>query len=47
MIVSDTTPLSSFLRIGQVELLFTVFHEIHIPKAVADELDRGERLIGD
>ncbi len=46
MIVSNTTPLSVFLRVGRPDLLAQVFGTITIPDAVANELDRGVHLVG-
>ena len=39
MIVSNTTPLSNFLHLGQTSLLQQIFKEIHIPEAVKKEID--------
>ena len=46
MIVSNTTPLSSLLRIDRQGLLSALYGKIVIPQAVADELDRGEFRVG-
>lgn len=46
MIVSNTTPLSCFLRIDRTDLVGTLFPDLMIPGAVAGELDRGSRLVG-
>src|SRR5258708_13237357 len=46
MIVSDTTPLSVFLRIDRVDLLVSLFSEIIIAEAVAAELDHGHAAFG-
>lgn len=39
MIVSNTTPLSNFLHLGQTSLLEQIFKEIHIAEAVKKEID--------
>ena len=41
MIVSNTTPLSSLLKIGQVGLLERLYGRVAIPTEVADELDQA------
>lgn len=56
IVVSDTTPLISLLKINRLELLERLFGEVMIPKAVFDELtvdqrfrteaDQADRLIG-
>ena len=38
IVVSDTTPLISFLKIGRMELLERLFGRVLIPQAVYDEL---------
>ena len=38
MVVSDTTAITSLLKIGEVELLRTLFKEVLIPQAVQVEL---------
>lgn len=38
IIVSDTTPIISILKIDRLDLLKSIFSEIMIPKAVFDEL---------
>ncbi len=47
LVVADTTPLSCLLRIGRTDILRTLFSDIRVPTAVADELDRGGALVGD
>ena len=39
MIVSNTTPISNFLHLGQMEILKTIFKELHIPMAVYSEIE--------
>ena len=39
MIVSNTTPISNFLHLGQMEILKTIFKKLHIPMAVHSEID--------
>jgi predicted nucleic acid-binding protein len=38
MIVSNTTPISNFLHLGQMEILKTIFKELHVPMAVHSEI---------
>lgn len=38
MIVSNTTPIICFLKIGRLDILKNIFHEITIPQAVYKEL---------
>lgn len=47
LIVADTTPVSCVVRIGRADLLTTLFPDVRIPTAVADELDRGLGVVGD
>ena len=46
LVVSNTTPVSNFIRIGRLALLGQVFGRIAIPTQVAEELDRGEHVLG-
>jgi hypothetical protein len=39
MIVSNTTPISNFLHLGQMEILKTIFKELHVPMAVHSEIE--------
>jgi len=39
MIISNTTPISNFLNIGQIDLLKRFFSTIHIPHAVYKEIN--------
>jgi predicted nucleic acid-binding protein len=39
VIVSNTTPLSNFLHLGQMEILKTIFKELHVPTAVHREIE--------
>ena len=41
IVVSDTSPLTALLTIGEVELLRQLFAEVIIPQAVRDELLRN------
>jgi predicted nucleic acid-binding protein len=41
-IMSDTTPLISLLKIGQLELLREVYQTIIIPEAVFAEIEKGK-----
>ncbi len=45
IVVSDTSPITSLLQIGQVELLATLYREVIIPEAVAEELRRGHSTL--
>ena len=42
IVVSDTTPLISLLKIGRLDLLKKLFGEIFIPQAVFNELTVDE-----
>lgn len=44
MVVSDTTPLISRLKIERLELLEKLFGNVLIPQAVYDELIADERF---
>ena len=39
MIVSNTTPISNFLHLGQIEILKKIFKELHVPMAVYSEIE--------
>ncbi len=39
MIVSNTTPISNFLHLGQMEILKKIFKELHVPMAVHREIE--------
>ena len=39
MIVSNTTPISNFLHLGRMEILKTIFKELHVPMAVHSEIE--------
>ena len=39
MIVSNTTPISNFLHLDQMEILKTIFKELHVPMAVHSEIE--------
>ena len=41
IVVSDTSPLSALAIVGQLSLLHTLYGQLIIPTAVADELRRG------
>src|SRR5262245_1951408 len=45
-VVSNTTPVSNFIRLGRLDLLGQAFGKIAIPTQVAEELDRGEHVLG-
>lgn len=44
IVVSDTTPLISLLKINHLDLLEILFGEVLIPQAVFDELTSDERF---
>jgi predicted nucleic acid-binding protein len=44
IVVSDTTPLITLLKVQHLELLKIYFGEVQIPKAVFDELTCDERF---
>ena len=43
IVVSDTTPLISLLKINRIDLLEKLFGDVLIPQAVFDELTVNER----
>ena len=47
IVVSDTTPLISLMKIGQLELINKLFGEIQIPDAVFDELVLNPRFVSE
>ena len=44
IVISDTTPLISLLKIKRVDLLKELFGEVLIPQAVFEELTIDERF---
>ena len=44
IVISDTTPLISLLKIKRIDLLEKLFGEVLIPQAVFDELTTDERF---
>lgn len=44
IVVSDTTPLISLLKINRIDLLEKLFGDVLIPQAVFDELTVNERF---
>ena len=44
IVVSDTTPLISLLKINRLDLLEKLFGRVLIPQAVCDELTRDKRF---
>lgn len=44
IVVSDTTPLISLMKIGQLELVHQLFGEVQIPNAVYEELVYNTRF---
>ena len=47
IVVSDTTPLISLMKIGQFELINKLFGEIQIPDAVFDELVLNPKFVSE
>ncbi len=47
IVVSDTTPLISLMKIGQLELVNRLFGEIQIPDAVFDELVSNPKYLSE
>ena len=47
IVVSDTSPLTALLTVGQAELLTKLFHEVIIPPAVETELRRSHPTLPD
>jgi hypothetical protein len=47
IIISDTSTLSCFARIGRLDLLQQLYGEIHVPEAVLVELRRAQHYFGD
>lgn len=45
IVISDTTPLISLMKVGQLELVQKLFGEIQIPQAVFDELTSNKRFL--
>ena len=44
IVISDTTPLISLLKIGRLDLLERLFEQVYIPSAVFNELTADERF---
>jgi predicted nucleic acid-binding protein len=44
IVISDTTPLISLMKIGQLDLVHRMFGEIQIPEAVFMELVSNRRF---
>lgn len=45
IVVSDTTPLISLLKINRIDLLEKLFGQVFIPQSVFDELTIDERFV--
>ncbi|MBD5545269.1 MAG: DNA-binding protein [Lachnospiraceae bacterium] len=45
IVVSDTTPIISIMKTGQLELLQKLFGIVYIPKAVYQELPENETFL--
>ena len=43
IVVSDTSPITTLLRVNHFHLLVTLFHEVIIPNGVREELLRGHQ----
>ncbi|WP_437672554.1 hypothetical protein [Sorangium sp. So ce131] len=46
LVVTNNTPVSHLLRIGQLPLLELLFGRVLVPAQVVDELDRGQHVLG-
>ena len=46
VVVADNTPISNLIRIGQLPLLGLLFGRALLPAQVADELERGQHVLG-
>lgn len=46
LVVSNTTPISNLIKIHHISLLHRIFDRVLIPVQVAEELDRGEHVLG-
>jgi hypothetical protein len=46
VVVTNNTPVSNLLRIGQLPLLGLLFGRVLVPQQVVDELDRGQHVLG-
>lgn len=46
LVVSNTTPISNLIKIHHISLLHRIFGRVLIPVQVAEELDRGEHVLG-
>lgn len=46
LVVTNNTPVSNLIRIGQLPLLGLLFGHVLIPAQVTDELDRGQHVLG-
>ncbi len=46
VVVTNNTPVSNLLRIGQLSLLGLLFGRVLVPQQVVDELDRGKHVLG-
>jgi predicted nucleic acid-binding protein len=47
IIISDTTPIITLLKINQLDLLQKLFQEIYIPESVYDELTQNLKYISE
>ncbi|MEE3313372.1 MAG: DUF3368 domain-containing protein [Treponema sp.] len=45
IVVSDTTPLISLLKIGRIDLFERLFSTVHIPQGVFDELCANQNFL--
>ena len=45
IVVSDTSPITTLLKIGKVDLLHKLYGEVLIPEAVRDELFKSHRSL--
>ena len=45
VVVTNNTPVSNLIRVGQLPLLGRLFGRVLVPQQVADELDRGQHVL--
>jgi predicted nucleic acid-binding protein len=46
VVVTNNTPVSNLIRIGQLPLLGLLFGRVLVPQQVVDELERGQHVLG-
>ena len=45
IVVSDTSPITTLLQIGRVDLLHELYGEVLIPEATRDELSQSNQAL--